>query len=72
MTKPLTQQDRKTIRYQCRMGYFLPLMIFVIGSIITLGLAAASQPGLEQNSGYVGLAIAGLLLLMFLLSLNRD
>lgn len=36
MRKPLTQNNIKALRYQCRMGYILPAMLFVIGTVISV------------------------------------
>lgn len=35
---PLTPQDIKELKYQCRMGYILPFFILTIGSIVTTSL----------------------------------
>lgn len=37
MKASLTKKDLKELRYQCRMGYILPFMFFLISSIITMG-----------------------------------
>lgn len=34
----LTEKDRKELKYQCRMGYILPPMLFVFGTFIALAL----------------------------------
>ena len=34
MRKKLTEKDIKDLKYQCRMGYIIPTMIFVIGTFI--------------------------------------
>jgi len=34
MRLQLTEKDIKDLKYQCRMGYILPFLIFILGSII--------------------------------------
>ena len=34
MIKKLTEKDIKELKYQCRMGYIIPFMIFVIGAFL--------------------------------------
>lgn len=34
MRQPLTEKDIKEIRYQCRMGYLLPVLLLIISSLI--------------------------------------
>lgn len=38
MRETLTEYDIKELRYQCRMGYLLPSMIFIIGNILTISI----------------------------------
>jgi len=38
MKKALTQDDIKEIRYQCRMGYVLPSILFIIGTVISVAV----------------------------------
>lgn len=38
MKESLTQNDIKELRYQCRMGYILPPMLFIFGTIFTGGI----------------------------------
>lgn len=38
MRKALTQNDIKEIRYQCRMGYVLPTILFIIGTFVSVGV----------------------------------
>jgi hypothetical protein len=35
MRKKLTKKDIKELRYQCRMGYVIPAMIFILGTFIS-------------------------------------
>ena len=37
MKKALTQSDIEELRYQCRMGYLLPAMFFLLGNILVGG-----------------------------------
>jgi len=36
MKKKLTEKDIKELRYQCRTGYVIPIMIFIIGTFISI------------------------------------
>lgn len=38
MTSQLTNKDVKELKYQCRMGYVLPFMIFVLGTLIVVAV----------------------------------
>ena len=38
MRKTLTTKDIKELRYQCRMGYIIPSMLFVIGTALASGV----------------------------------
>ncbi len=38
MRKKLTEKDIKDLRYQCRMGYVIPTMIFIIGTFISVAI----------------------------------
>lgn len=35
MRKPLTHKEVKELRYQCRMGYVFPGLLFIIGTFVT-------------------------------------
>lgn len=35
MIKKLTDSDIKELKYQCRMGYTIPTMIFILGAFIS-------------------------------------
>ncbi len=50
MTKPLTEQDRKDLKYQCRMGYVLPGLLFIISA--SLLVLVAFTKDVEFSSGY--------------------
>ena len=38
MRKNLTDQDKKDLKYQCRMGYVIPFFFLLLGSIFITGL----------------------------------
>ena len=60
MRKLLSEQDIKDIKYQCRMGYVIPLFLFLIGTFI-----AGSVYELEFNTEVSGISITALLINIF-------
>ncbi len=38
MRKTLTKKDIKELQYQCRMGYIIPSMVFLIGTLIVTSI----------------------------------
>lgn len=57
MKKALTQIDIKELRYQCRMGYLLPSMLFLFGNIFVGGAYVA-------NFGWLGVDTEILLIMV--------
>jgi hypothetical protein len=63
MKKSLTQNDIKEIRYQCRMGYILPPMLFIFGTIFTGGIYALNFSSGESDNEillFIAIVFAGL------------
>lgn len=49
MVRSLTSRDIKEIKYQCRMGYILPILLFIIGTPITLLICELNSNNLDSE-----------------------
>ncbi len=66
----LTEKDIKELKYQCRMGYVIPLMLFILGTFIG---GAIYELNFNTNSSGLNLKIdlliaLGILIISFLVS----
>ncbi len=64
MRLKLTEKDIKELKYQCRMGYVLPGMIFILGTFIS---GAIYELNFNTNSNGLNLGIDLLIALGFLI-----
>lgn len=75
MKKTLTQKDIKDLRYQCRMGYVIPVFIFLLGSIFAVAIYELDiNSGNEINTKLDLLFAAGCAVIAMLVSykMNRN
>ena len=47
--KTLTRSDKKELKYQCRMGYIIPVLIFIIGTGVIFAIYLSSLDNLLEN-----------------------
>jgi amino acid permease len=53
MRSPLTKNDIKELRYQCRMGYILPIILFIFGSFFVSAIALNLTTKMESKTSEI-------------------
>ena len=74
MRKGLTEKDIKVLKYQCRMGYVIPAMIFIIGTIVSVAIYE-SLFNTESNALNIEILVilaSGFFALSFLISYKMN
>lgn len=71
MTKPLTEQDIKDLKYQCRMGYVLPGLLFAISASLLVFVAIFKDVAFSSSYFIMSALATVFIAVIFSLRMNR-
>ncbi len=74
MRARLTDKDIKDLKYQCRMGYVIPILIFILGSVFSSSIYELNfNPNSNEiNTEIILLITFGIFLLSFFISYKMN
>ncbi len=71
MTKPLTDQDIKNLKYQCRMGYIIPFLLFIISITILVVTALTKDIGFVSLNFIMSAATSLIVNILIMFIMNK-
>ena len=74
MRTPLSAQDIKDLKYQCRMGYVIPFFFFVLGSFLVSAVVdyIFNPDSVSLNNNHMFLVIGGMFILSVFMNFKMN